>query len=235
MTGFAVSLPSVRAVDHDAERMVAAAHGDVEAFNGLVASHQDFLYGVAVWATSDAMLAEDALQDGLFRAYSRAAFYRGEGPVRAWLARVVLNACRDAQRWHRRRRAGPSRRPTRSVPTPPATHIARAPRPRACAPPPRRPRPPESGPADRPRALRRARPRVRGDRDRDLSPDRHREVTHPSCAPLPAGTHGRAPRPVRRLITTRSEPPKGLYPKVPVRIRLIVPGKLSRPTVTLVP
>ncbi len=107
MTDLAVSLPSVRAVDHDAERMVAAAQGDVEAFNGLVASHQDFLYGVAVWATGDAMLAEDALQDGLCRAYSRAGLYRGEGPVRAWLARVVLNACRDAQRWHRRRRAEP--------------------------------------------------------------------------------------------------------------------------------
>ena len=107
MTDLAVSLPGVRVVDPDAERMVAAAHGDVEAFNGLVASHQDFLYGVAVWATGDATLAEDALQDGLFRAYTRAGLYRGEGPVRAWLARVVLNACRDAQRWHRRRRAEP--------------------------------------------------------------------------------------------------------------------------------
>lgn len=107
MTDVAVSLPGVSGLDPDAERMVAAAHGDVEAFNGLVASHQDFLYGVAVWATGDAMLAEDALQDGLFRAYARAGLYRGEGPVRAWLARVVLNACRDAQRWHRRRRAEP--------------------------------------------------------------------------------------------------------------------------------
>lgn len=107
MTGLAVSLPRVRALDPDAERMVAAAHGDVDAFNGLVASHQDFLYGLAVWATGDAMLAEDALQDGLMRAYTRAELYRGEGPVRAWLARVVLNACRDAQRWHRRRRAEP--------------------------------------------------------------------------------------------------------------------------------
>ena len=107
MTGLAVSLPGVSALDPDAERMVAAAHGDVDAFNGLVATHQDFLYGVAVWATGDAVLAEDALQDGLFRAYTRAGLYRCEGPVRAWLARVVLNACRDAQRWHRRRRAEP--------------------------------------------------------------------------------------------------------------------------------
>lgn len=107
MTGLAVSLPGVPALDPDAARMVAAAHGDVEAFNGLVASHQDFLYGVAAWATGDATLAEDALQDGLCRAYARAGLYRGEGPVRAWLARVVLNACRDAQRWQRRRRAEP--------------------------------------------------------------------------------------------------------------------------------
>lgn len=107
MTGIAVSLPGVRALDPGAERMVAAAHGDVDAFNGLVAAHQDFLYGLAVWATGDATLAEDALQDGLLRAYTRAGLYRGEGPVRAWLARVVLNACRDAQRWHRRRRAEP--------------------------------------------------------------------------------------------------------------------------------
>ena len=105
MTGLTVSLPGVRTVDPDAERMVAAAHGDVDAFNGLVASYQDFLYGLAVWATGDPMLAEDALQDGLIRAYAHAGLYRGEGPVRAWLARVVLNACRDAQRWHRRRRA----------------------------------------------------------------------------------------------------------------------------------
>jgi DNA-directed RNA polymerase specialized sigma24 family protein len=125
MTSLAVSLPGVRALETDAEQMAAAAHGDVEAFNGLVASHQDFLYGVAVWATGDAVLAEDALQDGLFRAYARAGLYRGEGPVRAWLARVVLNACRDAQRWHRRRRAEPlPAGPARSGPTPPATHTA---------------------------------------------------------------------------------------------------------------
>jgi RNA polymerase sigma-70 factor (ECF subfamily) len=107
MTGLAVSLPGVGAFDPDAERMAAAAHGNVDAFNDLVLSHQDFLYGLAVRATGDATLAEDALQDGLFRAYARAGLYRGEGPVRAWLARVVLNACRDAQRWQRRRRAEP--------------------------------------------------------------------------------------------------------------------------------
>lgn len=107
MTGFAAAMPNGHPLDPDAERMVAAAHGDVAAFNELVAAHQDFLYGLAVWATGDTTLAEDALQDGLWRAYARAGLYRGEGSVRAWLARVVLNACRDAQRWHRRRHAEP--------------------------------------------------------------------------------------------------------------------------------
>lgn len=107
MTALAVAVPAANPLDPDAERLAASARGDVDAFNAIVAAHQDFLYGLAVWATGDATLAEDALQDGLFRAYTRAGLYRGEGPVRAWLARVVLNACRDAQRWHRRRRAEP--------------------------------------------------------------------------------------------------------------------------------
>jgi RNA polymerase sigma-70 factor (ECF subfamily) len=107
MTALGVALPAAHPLDPDAERLAAAAHGDVEAFNGLVVAHQDFLYGLAVWATGDPLLAEDALQDGLIHAYARARLYRGEGPVRAWLARVVLNACRDAQRWHRRRRVQP--------------------------------------------------------------------------------------------------------------------------------
>ena len=105
MTGLTVSLPGAGTSDLDAERLVAAAGGDLAAFNGLVATHQDFLYAVAVWATGDTTLAEDALQDGLYRAYARAGLYRGEGSVRAWLARIVLNACRDSQRWHRRRHA----------------------------------------------------------------------------------------------------------------------------------
>lgn len=107
MTTLAASLPAAPTVDTDARHLAAAASGDLDAFNALVLSHQDYLYGVAIWASGDATLAEDALQDGLIRAYARATLYRGEGPVRAWLARIVINACRDAQRWQRRRHLEP--------------------------------------------------------------------------------------------------------------------------------
>ena len=91
----------------DATLLAAAGRGDLSAFNDLVVRHQDFLYALAVRTTRDAALAEDALQDGLLHAFDHAGAYRGEGSVRGWLARIILNACRDAQRWHGRRRADP--------------------------------------------------------------------------------------------------------------------------------
>jgi RNA polymerase sigma-70 factor (ECF subfamily) len=91
----------------DAALLAAAGRGDLAAFNELVARHQDFLYALAVRTTRDPVLAEDALQEGLLHAFGRAPSYRGEGCVRGWIARIVLNACRDAQRWHGRRRADP--------------------------------------------------------------------------------------------------------------------------------
>ena len=91
----------------DATLLAAAGRGDLSAFNDLVIRHQDFLYALAVRTTRDRTLAEDALQDSLLHAFDHARSYRGEGNVRGWLVRIVLNACRDAQRWHGRRRADP--------------------------------------------------------------------------------------------------------------------------------
>lgn len=91
----------------DATLLAAAGDGDLSAFNDLVVRHQDFLYALAVRTTRDGALAEDALQEALLHAFNHARSYRREGSVRGWLVRIVLNACRDAQRWHGRRRADP--------------------------------------------------------------------------------------------------------------------------------
>ncbi len=99
----------------DATLLAAAGRGDLSAFNDLVVRHEDFLYALAVRTTRDRVLAEDALQDALLHAFNHAASYRGEGSVRGWIARIVLNACRDAQRWHGRRRADPLPEPPLEV------------------------------------------------------------------------------------------------------------------------
>ncbi len=42
--------------------------------------------------------ADDLVQDCLERALSRRHLWRGEGPVRAWMFRILLNLCRDGHR-----------------------------------------------------------------------------------------------------------------------------------------
>lgn len=42
--------------------------------------------------------AEDLVQDCLERALSRRRYWRGDGPVRAWLFRILLNRFRDGRR-----------------------------------------------------------------------------------------------------------------------------------------
>ena len=48
--------------------------------------------------TRDREAAEDLVQDCLERALSRHLTWRGDGPVRAWLFRILLNRFRDNQR-----------------------------------------------------------------------------------------------------------------------------------------
>src|SRR5690606_14157550 len=46
--------------------------------------------------------AEDLVQDTLERALGGARLWRGDGPVRAWLFRILLNRFRDTRRSARR-------------------------------------------------------------------------------------------------------------------------------------
>ena len=55
------------------------------------------------WAiTGDRELAWDALQDGFARALRSLGSYRGEVPLDAWVARIVVNAAHDILRKRRR-------------------------------------------------------------------------------------------------------------------------------------
>jgi RNA polymerase sigma-70 factor (ECF subfamily) len=58
---------------------------------------------VATAIVGDADEAFDAVQDAFASAVRQRARYRGEGPLEAWLWRIVLNSARDRAR--RRRRA----------------------------------------------------------------------------------------------------------------------------------
>lgn len=73
----------------DAQLLRAHVEGDPAAFAILVRRHQDRL-----WLTARSVLrnpddANDALQDGLIRAFRAAHSWRGDGTVASWMHRIV--------------------------------------------------------------------------------------------------------------------------------------------------
>ena len=79
-----------------------AQNGDVEAYNALVLHFQTTAYNVAYRIMGDPDSAADATQDAFISAYKAINRFRG-GSFRAWLMRIVTNACYDELRRRKRR------------------------------------------------------------------------------------------------------------------------------------
>lgn len=81
---------------HDAQK------GDVTAYNRLVLHYQDVVYNVAYRIMGEPQSAEDAAQEAFISAYKALNRFRG-GNFKAWLLRIVTNACYDELRRRKRR------------------------------------------------------------------------------------------------------------------------------------
>lgn len=57
----------------------------------LVHEHADAVYRVALSVTRDPVLAEDASQDALIKAWQALPSFRGEAPLRHWILRITHN------------------------------------------------------------------------------------------------------------------------------------------------
>jgi RNA polymerase sigma-70 factor (ECF subfamily) len=79
-----------------------AQKGDLEAFNHLVLAYQQLVYNVAYRVMGDPAAAEDATQEAFISAYRSMSRFRG-GSFRAWLLRIVTNACYDELRRRKRK------------------------------------------------------------------------------------------------------------------------------------
>jgi RNA polymerase sigma-70 factor, ECF subfamily len=90
----------------------SAQEGNLDAFNQLVLAYQDMAFNTAYRILSDSDSACDAVQTALISAYRSIKRFRG-GSFRAWLMRIVTNACYDELRKRKRR-------PT--IPLEPASH-----------------------------------------------------------------------------------------------------------------
>ncbi len=80
----------------------AAQKGDTASFNQLVRAYQVQVYRTAYRVLGDQAAAEDATQDAFISAFKHIRSYRG-GSFKAWLLRIVTNACYDQLRVRQRR------------------------------------------------------------------------------------------------------------------------------------
>jgi len=86
----------------EAGLVAAAGKGDVRAFNQLVIRYQSIAYNLAYRILGDEDGASDATQDAFMSAFKAMPRFRG-GSFKAWVLRIVTNACYDQLRARRRR------------------------------------------------------------------------------------------------------------------------------------
>ncbi len=91
----------------EAELVAASQRGDPRAFNEIVTLYQGQAYNLAYRTLGEPEAAADATQEAFLNAYRHIGQYRG-GSFRAWLLRIVTNACYDE---FRRRQRSPQTAP----------------------------------------------------------------------------------------------------------------------------
>lgn len=80
----------------------AAQKGDLDCFNTLILHYQDSVFNTALRLTGDEDMAEDAAQEAFISAFRSISTFRG-GSFKAWMMRMVTNACYDEFRRRKRR------------------------------------------------------------------------------------------------------------------------------------
>jgi RNA polymerase sigma-70 factor (ECF subfamily) len=87
----------------DEKSLISSARkGDLNAFNQLVLLYQSRVYNLAYRILGDAEAAEDVTQEAFISAYSSIRRFKG-GSFKAWILRIVTNACYDEIRRRKRR------------------------------------------------------------------------------------------------------------------------------------
>jgi len=84
--------------DDEVELVERARRGDAVAFGDLARRHSATALRVAYIICGSSAEAEDALQEGLLKAYRAFGGFRSDSPVRPWLVRIVANEARNRRR-----------------------------------------------------------------------------------------------------------------------------------------
>jgi RNA polymerase sigma-70 factor (ECF subfamily) len=100
---------------HPAEALAGAAsferglleqcrRGDAQAFARLVALHEGMVFNLAARLLGDPEEARDVAQEVFLQVYRTLGRFEGRSTLKTWIYRIVVNQCRNRQRWWRRRR-----------------------------------------------------------------------------------------------------------------------------------
>ena len=78
-------------------------HGDVNAFELLVAAYEKNVFNVALQMLGNREDAQDMAQEAFLKAYNSLSSFRGDSKFSSWLYRIVSNVCLDFKRRQGRR------------------------------------------------------------------------------------------------------------------------------------
>ena len=78
--------------------------GDAAAFARLVGLHEGMVFNLAARLLGDAEEARDLSQEVFLQVFRTLADFEGRSTLRTWIYRIVVNQCRNRQRWWRRRK-----------------------------------------------------------------------------------------------------------------------------------
>lgn len=107
MASVDVALPSSEAIQAPvAERGLVdeCRRGDPNAFSRLVALHEGLVFNLAARLLGDPEEAKDVSQEVFLQVYRMLPRFEGRSSLKTWIYRIVVNQCRNRQRWWRRRR-----------------------------------------------------------------------------------------------------------------------------------
>jgi len=108
MTSAEMALPSSEALlgegAHERGLLERCRSGDPQAFARLVALHEGMVFNLAARLLGDPEEAKDASQDVFLQVFRTLSRFEGRSSLRTWIFRIVVNQCRNRQRWWRRRR-----------------------------------------------------------------------------------------------------------------------------------
>lgn len=89
---------------NDETLVKAARHGEMGAFEELVARHRDKIYGRAFSMTRNEEDAIDLSQEAWIKGWQRLAQFQGDSSFTTWMTRIVINLCLDHLRKQKRHR-----------------------------------------------------------------------------------------------------------------------------------